>query len=106
MRSVIRKRDTRVRRSIDMVWSMDELGFAGHGTIVDLSVGGARIQLNRSLPVPLGAYVSIVSDELPNLPTLARVRWVRRTMAITQCGIEFGSTDPRWDDWVADQSAA
>src|SRR5262245_31599617 len=89
-----------------MVWSMDALGFAGHGTILDLSLGGARIQLERSLPIPVGTAISLTSAQLPRAVPLAKVRWVHRTGTVTQCGIEFQRASLLWNGWLASQSAS
>jgi hypothetical protein len=89
-----------------MVWSMSDLGFAGHGTILDLSVGGARIQLKRNLPIAVGSVISLSSQQLSTPIPIARVRWVRQLAAATVCGIEFNAASPHWSAWAESQARA
>jgi hypothetical protein len=106
VRSVVRARQTRRRLALEMVWSMGDSGFAGHGTIVDLSVGGARIQLKRNLPITVGSMISLSSSQLEVPVPIGRVRWVRHVGTATVCGIEFNSASPQWPAWVAAQSTS
>ncbi len=96
-------REKRKPVDLDILWSSDQLGFAGRGKILDLSANGARIQLNRLLPIPVGSSIAIDSrDFAARMPT-ARVRWTRHIGSLTQCGIEFLSTGTNWESWVAEQ---
>lgn len=104
MPSDVRKQP-RLLRDFDLVWAVETRRLSGRGKLVDLSVGGACIQLDRDLLTGPNVTMSLVCSKIPVLPTRALIKWVRQIkpgQPLYLYGLTFvhHDTPQRWIDWL------
>lgn len=103
MSDSVRKQD-RLPRDFELVWAVTSLGLSGRATFVNVSIGGACIELNQVVALERGSAVSLVCSKIPALPSMAKVLWVRKSRATsTLCGLSFAAQGSSWATWIAAQ---
>lgn len=95
------RKHPRAAKNCDFMWAGETGGRSGRGKILDVSLTGAKVQLDQALTP--GDSLSVVCPSLPGLPPRARVRWCRPQLKSPAflCGISFDERsvdERRWND--------
>lgn len=99
----VRKED-RLPTKFELVWGVKSQGLSGRGTVVNVSLGGACIELNQTVTLERGTAVSLMCAKIPVLPSSAKVLWIKRlSSASTICGVGFAAHGAAWANWIAQQ---
>ena len=105
------RRHLRIRKIIDITWSMPGEDIAGQGQVVNISSSGLLLQIDDSFK-PLDHCVLSIDSELeeeekpPFLTKKGKVMWFRRIKTSRysyQCGLEFLKEkikDQELQDWI------
>src|SRR5471030_2139500 len=98
----------RLRRQIEIDWSIPEKEVEGSGVIFNISVSGILFETDKLFPPEHGLKMSFVSQEVPLLPAKGKLMWFKKIGEKKDhymCGVHFlkdPTTWPAWVEWMED----
>jgi hypothetical protein len=103
------RKQARLLRDFDVVWAVESRRISGRGKLVDLSIGGACIQLDQDLSSGPNVTLSLVCSKIPVLPSRGQVKWVKQVkpgQPLYLYGLTFvhQNVPERWIDWLNTQT--
>ncbi len=104
------RRHFRLRRHVDVEWSIEAQGLKGKGKIYNISLSGIAFETDKPFKASQAVVFQLTSSELKFLPAQASLRWWRPVMSWGRgylCGVVFvvdviGGNDPQWEQWIKD----
>ena len=90
------RRHLRLRQHMDVHWSLDGKEVSGKGTILNVSLSGVFMQLDKVFEVPdectLSLFIELHGHQALLAEQQGKIVWFRRVNAsepFYQCGVEF-----------------
>ena len=102
------RRHFRLRRHLNVNWSIDAQGLQGAGKIYNISLSGIAFETDKPFKASQSVIFQLQSDEIKALPVNVSLRWWRPVLSGGRgylCGVAFisdviGGYDPAWDQWI------
>ena len=98
----------RLRKPIEISWSVPEQKTEGMGRILNISRSGLNFETDRLFAPDHGMTVRFKSAEISPLPSQGIIVWFRKVGKANehlQCGIRFpqeSTYSPAWIQWMED----
>lgn len=98
----------RLRRQIDLTWSVPSQRVEGKGKIFNISLSGMSFETDRLFNPEHGMDISFSSAEIPALPPKGKLVWFKKvgeSNSHYQCGIKFfkdSTLNQKWIKWMDD----
>jgi len=106
---MINNRDSfRLRKQMDVIWSVPEQQAGGEGNILNISLSGMSFETDRLFSPEHGMSIHLKSAQIPPLPSKGKLVWFRKAGEGNrhyQCGIRFFKESvysPVWAQWMED----
>lgn len=102
------RRNYRLRKQLDVSWSIPDQKTEGNGIISNISMSGVLFVTDRLFNPEHDLIVALRSTEIPAFPSKGKLMWFRKVgKARTQyqCGVQFlheAATSPAWIKWMED----
>jgi len=91
---------------LEVRWAICGQNVSGTGVLVDVSLGGACIRIDRVFSAKAGTTFELHAPDIPAMPSLAKLRWFRgvgRGQPQVLCGLIFLDQQlntTHWAEWV------
>jgi hypothetical protein len=96
----------RLRKQMDIIWSVPEQQIEGQGNILNISVSGMCFETDKLFLPEHGMSMCFSAAQIPPLPPKGKLLWFKKAgKQRYQCGIKFfkDSTSNRaWAQWMED----
>jgi hypothetical protein len=97
----------RLRKQMDVTWSVPEQQTGGNGNILNISLSGMAFETDKLFSPEHGMIINFSAAHIPPLPPKGKLLWFKKAgdKKHYQCGIKFlkaTAGNPSWTQWMED----
>ena len=100
------RQNFRLRRQIEIAWSVPEQKVEGQGKVFNVSISGMLFETDKLFDPQHGMAMLFCAPQIPAFPSQGKLVWFRKGgegQSHYQCGIKFPTTTsviPAWVKWM------